>query len=514
VDERLSELLAREDVLLVCRLALARNLPALLVGGAVRDTLLGHAPHDFDFAVQGDAVALGRAVANALGASFYVMDAERGTARVIKQGLGARDQVLALDAQGSALSTQNSDLIYDFARCRGEGWREDQRDRDFSINAIGVDLVDLEIVDHTAGLNDLRAGVVRAASEDAIRNDPVRALRAVRLAHQFGMTIAPATLDRIRDAGDLLLQPSAERLRDALFEIFELPDATAAVMQLDALGLLARLFPEIEPMRAQAQTAPHRFTVLEHTWWVMRTIDKEIRDLGLGIGDWGFRIEDASSVSNRQSEIENRQSSISHLQSPISSFSRAALLRYAALLHDCAKPMTASTDADGRIHFYGHEGLGANVAAARSRALRLSGDEIAFVKTLIANHMRPNQMARMPAPPTPRALVRFFRDAGNTAPLLALFAIADCVGKRGDATPDEDCAPSRRICALLLDRYNHQFAPSVAPQPLLTGRDLIEMGVAPGRRIGEILEAVREAQMAGEIHTRDEALTAAQLMLN
>jgi tRNA nucleotidyltransferase/poly(A) polymerase len=478
--------MAREDVALVRRLAISRNLPALLVGGAVRDVLLGRAPHDFDFAVQGDAVALGRAVANALDAAFYVMDAERGTARVIKQMAGARDP-------HSDLGTGNSALIYDFARCRGESWREDQHDRDFSINAIGVDLVDLEMVDTTAGMVDLQAGVVRAVASSSIQNDPVRALRAVRLAHQFGMTIATATLDLIRSAGGLLLQPSAERLRDALFEVFELPHATAAIQQLDELGLLARLFPEIEAMRNQLQSEPHRFSVLGHTWWVMRTLDSEIENFNL--------------------EIAHRDLLISNLQSPISSFSRVALLRYAALLHDCAKPKTVSVDAENRIHFYGHEALGAEMSVLRSRALRLSSDEAHFVKTLIANHMRPNQMARMPAPPTPRALYRFFRDAGETAPLLALFAIADCTGKRGDATTEEDCAPSRRIAALLLERYYNRFEPQVAPQPLITGRDLLEMGMQPGRRVGEVLEALREAQMAGEIHSRDEALAAARHML-
>jgi poly(A) polymerase/tRNA nucleotidyltransferase (CCA-adding enzyme) len=505
VDERVGALVAREDVALVRRLALARRLPALLVGGAVRDALLGHAPHDFDFAVQGDAVALGRAVANALDAAFYIMDAERGTARVIKQGTDDGDQ-------GSEQSAEQSAVIYDFARCRGDDWRADQHDRDFSINAIGVDLIDLEWVDTTAGRADLAAGVIRAVAPTSIHNDPVRALRGVRLAHQFGMMIAPATLALMRDAGDALLQPSAERLRDALFEIFELPHATAALQQLDALGLLARLFPEIEPMRAQAQSAPHRFTVLEHTWWVMRTLDREILDFGLPIADLSLK-DSSLQWDLRKSKIENRKSLIATLQSSITSFSRAALLRYAALLHDCAKPRTVSVDAEGRIHFYGHEALGAAMSMTRSRALRLSGDEAHFVKGVIANHMRPNQMARMPAPPTPRALVRFFRDAGETAPLLALFALADCAGKRGDLTTEEDCAPSRHIAALLLERYYGQFEPQVAPQPLITGRDLLEMGMAPGRRVGEVLDAVREAQMAGELHTRDEALAAATQML-
>lgn len=484
----MSALLAREDVSLVRRLALARNLPALLVGGAVRDALLDHPPHDFDFAVQGDAVALGRAVANAMDAAFYVMDAERGTARVIKQ----------------------PEIIYDFARCRGEDWRADQLDRDFSLNAIGIDLIDLELVDHTAGIADLNAGVVRAVSPASLQNDPVRALRAVRLAHQFGMVIAPETLDLIRYAGEKLLAPSAERLRDALFEIFELPNAAPAIEQLDDLRLLSRLFPEIEPMRAQTQSAPHRFNVLEHTWWVMRTLDQEILDFRFSILD--CQSSDAQSIQNPKSEIQNSQSLISTLDSRVSSFSRAALLRYAALLHDCAKPRTTSVDADGKIHFYGHEALGAEMSAARSRALRLSSDETHFVKTFIANHMRPNQMARMPNTPTPRALYRFFRDAGDAAPALALFAIADCTGKRGDATTEEDCAPSRRIAKLLIERYYTRFEPTIAPQPLITGRDLLEMGLKPGRQVGEILESVREAQMAGEIHNREEALAVAQRM--
>jgi tRNA nucleotidyltransferase/poly(A) polymerase len=439
-----------------------------------------------------------------MNAAFYVMDAARGTARVIKQVSGVGDQVPRDGEQHSA-------LIFDFARCRGEGWREDQHDRDFSINAIGVELIDLEIVDHAAGLADLNAGIVRAITPNALLNDPVRALRAVRLAHQFGMAIAPATLDLMRAAAGVLLQPSAERLRDALFEIFELPHATAALQQLDELTLLVPLFPEIEPMRAQQQSEPHRFTVLEHTWWVMRTLDKEILDLRFSILDW--QSGDAQSFQNPKSEIQNIQSLISILDTPISTFSRAALLRYAALLHDCAKPRTVSVDAGGRIHFYGHEGLGAEMSMARSRALRLSGDEAAFVKTLIAHHMRPNQMARLPAQPTPRALYRFFRDAGEAAPLLALFAVADCTGKRGDATTEEDCAPSRRIAALLLDHYYNRFAPSIAPQPLVTGRDLLEMGMAPGRRVGEVLEALREAQMSGELHSRDEALEAARRMI-
>jgi hypothetical protein len=160
--------------------------------------------------------------------------------------------------------------------------------------------------------------------------------------------------------------------------------------------------------------------------------------------------------------------------------------------------------------------MGAEMAAARARALRLSAAEVSAVRTMVRLHMRPNQMARDMArdgrPPTPRALHRFFRDAGRCAPLLALFAIADCQGKRGEATQPADCEPSQRIAELLVERYLERYQPAAAPAALVTGRDVIALGVKPGPRIGEILEAVREAQMTGEIDTRDAALTLAQAL--
>ena len=471
VKTALDAILNHPAVVAVREIARARNMAAVLVGGAVRDALLNREPHDFDFGVQGDAMALGRAVANALHADFYVMDAERGTARVLVPSARA-----------------DSPLVLDFAVCRGATWRDDLFGRDLTLNAIAVDLQSGELLDDPGGAHDLERRIVRATTDHAISDDPVRALRAVRMAFQFGLEIEPATRELVRATGAAILTPSAERVRDELFGIFELPDAAQAVHLLDDLGLLTHIVPEIEPMRAQQQTAPHRFTVLEHTWRVMEALDQQIAD------------------SDDQSLISNLQSAISEGRAV------ASLLRFGALLHDCAKPNTLSIDADGRMHFYGHEKVGADVAAARARALKLSSDEVHWVRTFVANHMRPNQMARMPKPPTPRTLVRFFRDAGEAAPALALFAIADCWGKRGDETADDDCAASRAVASLLLERYYTRFEKSVAPTLLLTGRDLIEMGLTPGPRIGEILRAVREAQMAGEIDTREQALAMADAM--
>ncbi len=479
--DALRALVGRPEVQIVRDLARARGAPVLLVGGAVRDALLGQpSPRDLDFAVQGDAVALGRAVANALGASFYVLDAERGTARVL-----TRER------------TPTGGIVMDFAVCRGSDWRADALARDFTINAIAVNLDDGAPVDEVNGLADLDAGVIRAANEHVMDDDPVRALRAVRLSFALGMRIEPATLAQVRAAGQMLGRPSAERLRDELTAILSLRDAGRALQMLDDLTLLAPVVPEIEPMRACDQPAPHRFTVLRHTWEVMEALDSLLGDWALEIGGAQFALSDRQQLADHFGAftVEHR--------------TRAAVFRFAALLHDCGKPATRSIGEDGRVHFYGHETAGAALAAARARALRFSGDEVARVHTIVRHHMRANFMARQAHAPTLRVLYRFFRDAGDCAPELALFAIADCVGKRGPQTAAEDCAPSAEMAQRLLDAYYARFERSVAPPPLLTGRDVIALGVEPGPRVGEILEAVREAQMIGEVATREEALTLA-----
>jgi tRNA nucleotidyltransferase/poly(A) polymerase len=494
----------------VAEIARARNAPVALVGGAIRDAWLSPDPTpgdlsgdlsgDLDFAVQGDAVSLARAVADALSGDVYVMDAGRGTARVlIKDDRRQTTDNRISSSISSSIVVRPSSLTMDFAVCQGAGWQDDLLARDFTVNAIALDLSDGQVLDPTGGLPDLERRVIRAVSDHAITDDPVRALRAVRLAFALSMTIEPDTLKMVRSVGPRITQPSAERVRDEFMEILNLPNAARALRKLDEVGLLTHITPEIEPMRTCGQSPPHRFTVLEHTFVVLEALDEVI-------GDWRLEIDSAM-----------QQSLISDLQSPaVEGRTRLAVFRLAVLLHDCAKPFTRSVGDDGIVHFYGHEAASAELAAARARALRLSGDEVRRVRTIVVNHMRPNQMAREMAsdqrPPTSRALYRFFRDTRDCAPELALFAIADCIGKRGDQTVSEDCAPSAQIAHLLIEKYYARFEKTVAPAPLLTGKDVLALGVEQGPRIGEILDAVREAQMAGEITTQDEARELAKQM--
>jgi tRNA nucleotidyltransferase/poly(A) polymerase len=477
--DNLNQLVRLPEIQAVRALACA---PIILVGGAVRDALLGRLTlHDLDFAVQGNAVSLGRSVANALKGDFYVLDPVRGTARVLLPATCGRPA-----------------LVMDFAACRGPDWRSDALARDFTINAIAFSLNDEVLLDEVGGLADLQAGVIRAITPWAIKDDPVRALRAVRLAHILKMRIDPETETLVRAGQELLARPSAERLRDELMALLAISDAARAMQKLDSFGLLAPIVPEIEPMRTCALADDPHTSILQHTWRVMEALDDLLDDARI-------------SVEGTIYEAPYAEKLAAHFASPLANDRpRAATYRLAALLHDCGKPAMRTTDTSGQVHFSGYESAGAAWAGQRARALRLSNAEVLRAETVIRHQSAASRMAYELHPPTPRAIYRFFNAAGDCAPELALFAIADCLGE----PHPNGCLPSAEIARLLLNEYYTRYESSVTPPTLINGFDLLAIGLDQGRTLGEVLEAVREAQMTGQIATREEALALAQQLIN
>ncbi len=219
-----------------------------LVGGSVRDQLLGLDSHDLDLVVGGPARRVARAVANGLGADYYDLDRERDTGRLLLGG-GPGFQV-----------------TLDFSRLDPGGIEQDLKQRDFTINALAIPLQTPEsILDMTNGLRDLELGQVRACGPMSVQNDAVRALRAVRLAHQLGFEIEHSTLDQVRRAGVQLKNVSVERIRDEFFRILALPSAGSALRESVELGLLFDVLPELAPLEGMAQPEPHHFDGLEHS---------------------------------------------------------------------------------------------------------------------------------------------------------------------------------------------------------------------------------------------------------
>ncbi len=482
----------------VRRIAQARHISLILVGGAVRDWLMGHEVRDLDFAVQGNARQLARAVADATGGAYYLMDAERNTARVI-----------VTQGNRSAIPARiTASFHLDFAVCRGETWAEDLFGRDFSVNAMALDVLTGALLDPTGGQSDLQYKLVRQVTTHAMTDDPVRALRAVRTMHLLGGRLDSVTAQSISRAATHLDQPSPERVRDELMKVLDLPDAMSAVRQLDTLGLLPKIVPEVDLMRDCTQSAPHQFTVLEHTFVVLEAVDRLIHGLRSASQEEapGFLRSFLPLSSSHASALLEQLDAVTADERM-----RKAVFRLAVLLHDVAKPARRRIGEDGCIHFSGHEEAGAEMAASRAAALRMSGEETRQVRTTVRHHGVPNKMeAGQDTSLNPHAVYRFMHDAGRCAPEIALFCLADGYGKAGPEASHDDLRRRGAIASHLIERYEEHYKPSVAPKPLVSGADILALGIPKGPRIGQALQAIREAQMVGELTTRDDALSLAR----
>jgi tRNA nucleotidyltransferase/poly(A) polymerase len=444
-----------------------QDADAYLVGGLVRDQLLGRAvKRDIDLAIDGDASELARAFADRHGGAFYLMDAEHDVARVILR-----------------------DTYIDFAALRGDV-RSDLATRDFSINAMARQIGSDELIDPFHGQRDLREKQIRAVSSTVFHDDPVRLLRALRLIGELDFTLEPRTEDLMRGDAPLMAYASMERARDELCKILAQENPVALLRQADDLGMLGALVPELNALKNVTQSPPHAYDVFEHT---LHVVDELVKVQARGYTD----VTDGEFTREMQTHFEKTVSA---------DHTRGVLLRLAALLHDVAKPETRSVDHAGKIHFYEHEPRGAETSSAILRRLRFSNDEIDLVMRTVANHLRPLLLTRE-AVVTNRAAYRFFRDAGDAGVDVCILALAD---QRGKTAPQIDHAVDgqvRAVLTTLLDRYFRTPDTVLAPPVLVDGRELMsELKMEAGPRVGELLEAIREAQAEGEVSTREDAL--------
>lgn len=492
----------------VQRLAAARDVRLWPVGGAVRDALLGRPIRDWDFAVERDALGLARAVADTLGGDFYPLDAERGTGRVI-------------------LTTESgARLELDFAALRGDTLETDLVARDFTVNALALD-ENGAVVDPTGGLSDLQARRIRAASEKAFHDDPLRLLRAVRVEAELGFEIEPQTAAWLLRDAPLLTQPSAERLRDEFVRLLSLPGAAASMQRLDEFGLLSHVIPELITLKGVAQSPPHTLDVWQHTLATMDALEGIIAAMCRSV-----TVQPADSLERLPHVEQAFQPAVygdvarvlgqfagdlcTHLAIEVSGGrDRALLLKLAALLHDVGKPKTRSQSEDGRIHFYNHELVGRSLAATRMKRLRFSRDEVERVRVLVGQHLRPMFLAQG-EPLTRRAVYRYFRATACAGVDVVLLALADHLAIWGPRLLEEArWARLLDVAETLLTHWFERYEETVVPPALVTGGDLMaELGLAPGPQIGRLLKTLQEAQAAGEVRTREEALALAERLLS
>ncbi len=462
------------------------NLRAYVVGGFVRDVLLGRDSGDIDVALAGDAMQAGQAVANAFNGRYVLLDEANGGCLA----------VLTSEPPHSA----GHYWQFDFSTLQGN-IQEDLTRRDFTVNAMAIELGELAagkelLIDPFHGKEDLEQRLLRAVSDGIFVADSVRLLRAVRLVAELGFTIAGNTETLMRHDARLISHAAGERVREELVRLLAVHGAGKLLAYMDELGLLTALIPELESARGAEQPKEHFWDVLDHSMKTVAAAEFLLREAG-----WEYVGEETLAIVPWSSKLAD------YFEAEVGyGTTRGSLLKLAALLHDIAKPMTRTIEENGRMRFFGHGKEGAEMTSLIMERLRFSNKEIRLVETMVAHHLRPLQM-RQDGMPTRRAIYRFFRDTGEAGVSTLFLSLADHLAARGPTLDIPQWQEHARLVEYVLQQYYEQEGVAKPPK-LIDGHDLINiLGLTPGPKLGELLEAVREAQASGEVTNREEAFS-------
>ena len=477
------------------RAAIPVDEPVYLVGGAVRDAVLGRVSHDLDFACL-HGIKMARTVADALKAAFFPMDENFDTGRVILQAADGSRETL------------------DFAGYRGENLDADLHGRDFTINAVAMDLNTGSIIDPLGGVKDIRDRHIRVCSDTALMDDPIRILRGVRQAAAYGFSIDPDTRGRMKEAASRLTNISSERMRDEIFKILAGPRPDTSMRALEILGVFPYILPELSSLKGVEQSAPHVHDVWTHTLAVLRHLEGILQVLAPSYDEQKANSDlmnglVALKLGKYRTQINE------HLSKKLNvDRSARAVLFFAALYHDVNKPQTRSIEENGRIRFLGHDEQGARTAVKRGTALHFSNDELDRLKLIIQHHMRVHgQTSRKIAgmDTSRKAIYRYFRDAGEAGVDLILLALADTRATYDHTLTQDHWAATLEVCRVLLEAWFEKAEQMIKPPALVNGDDLKSvLKQKPGPELGKLLETIRENQAAGYLTTREEALAFAR----
>ena len=479
---------------------LAKEEDVYLVGGAVRDAFLKRPSHDLDFAVKKNAIPLARKIAGKLKADFYPLDVERDTGRILVN------------------NEAGDKTIIDFAAFRGDDLESDLRGRDFTVNALAIDPKDLSLHDPLGGLADLHEKVLRACSSSSITDDPVRILRAVRIAAAVGLRILPDTRQAMKEAAELLSRVSPERQRDEFFGILAETKPATSIKALDLLGSLEPFLPEMINLKGIQQTTPHVQDVWSHTLSVVTHLGSILAAL-----TENYDPDTARDLFHGLMVISigrYRKLLAEHLASiPNVNRTWREILIFSALFHDIAKPHKSMVGDEGRIRFWGHEEAGTEMVRARAQKLALSNDEITRLCCVVQNHMRIHfhikRWINEKKLPTHRAIYRFFRDTGEAGVDICLLTLADTWATYENTLTQETWEKSLEVVRIFLESWWEKRDELIIPPQLISGIELMgDLDIPPGPEVGRLLEAVREAQVTKEVCDSNSALVYARSFLN
>ncbi len=443
-----------------------------LVGGYLRDRMLGRESPDIDLCMERGSLKFGRSLSRRLKCGYVVLDRERGYCRLVKK-------------------VGDKSVILDFTDFRGRALKDDLARRDFTINAMAMPLGSSwpgDLIDPFGARRDISRRIIRAVHKDTFDDDPLRMLRAFSFSCVLGFKIDPATLKIIGSKVRKLKDVSQERVRDELFRALGTSCSHRAFLALDKIRILEVVFPEIKFMRGVRQGPYHHLDV------------------------WGHSLETLGQLEGLLEEFSGNPDIAPYLAQEISSGrKRSSLLKLGALLHDIGKPR-AMRRRQGKLIFHGHEKAGLRFVEDISLRLKLSNLERDTLKKMVFMHLRPGYLGDTPYP-TRHARYRYFRDAGDEAVSILLLSLADQRSTCGPLTTRASRLLHEKVCRRLIGEY---FAEKKKPvqQRLVDGNDLMKkLSLAPSPVVGKLLAAIQEARALGRINDKAQALALASKLL-
>ena len=492
-DIQLSELESVVDMLIkgcqntsaLVEIAQRGDYDLYLVGGFLRDALLGKRCKDVDFA-SSNASELSELVTRQTGSKAVLIDRKFGTVRLISS------------VQPEGIGEQ---YVVDLSPLRGSSIFDDLYQRDFTINSLALNISiwrtdrGTSLLDPLGGIADLRAGRLRVCSQNSLADDPLRILRGYRLASAYGLSFAAQTRKSIFQARHLLNRVAVERIRDEMILVLSATNSASILRKLNEDGILELLLPECVEMRNVRQQASQSQDPWRHSLLALEALEFFLANMEDLFGDYA---EEASAVL---------------AQKLATGRTRQTLLKLGVLLYEIGKPCHRSLGKEDAIHLHPHQVAGSELAASLCARLRLSNKEIKFVSQLVRQHLRPIRLFRFSRTPT-AGLTRFFRLGPQLFwPLLLLLA-SDCQASQEGVSLGDELQPLRRRLCDWLDFYYQELKPRALAPPIISGHDLMKyLHLSPGPLVGRLVKALAELHWVGRISTQQEALEHAARLL-
>lgn len=462
-----------------------------LVGGSVRNILLQLPVTDWDIVTDGDAHKLARRLAEKLGG--YSAHLHDKASRVI-------------------LRHGSQEISFDISPMLDHALERDLRQRDFTINAIAVPLANLiqylagnaplQLYDPLHGANDLTGRCLKAVGDGVFQRDPLRLLRAMRFMLRYRLTLDSHTRGLIiRDAARLL-QAAPERIHEEVYALLAPVGAIKPLRLLDDHGLLTTLIPEFIPARGMLQPGLHHWDVFDHSLETVATLEQLLTTLRLPPAE----IRTSALACSEQDDLVELQTLLMEAEAQgilqLNSL-MSPTMKLAALLHDIGKTVTYEADEDGSIRFYGHPQVGVPLAQQILKRLNVSTQDRRLIQLVVAHHMRPGQLSQGSV--SQRAIRRYFVELGPIGIHVALISLADHLAMRGPQQLTESWANHLTTVRSMLNSYICQRE-RIMPPRIVQAEELIHrFALQPGPLIGQLLDAISEAQAEGSVQSKTDA---------